>query len=330
MNPKDVRMGYAVLAVFIVSVLSVVILCAFTDHRFHEVSSILAAPFIITGFLSHILGRRKVALAVTLAVALIIYLLWPGLTPVALMVLPGIRGLLEVIVILQRLLFPKVVSSVEVINTGGRQSPADRVVRFLFGIPSDMDTRYLTMDTSLCRRHVPYGDLAQTFVIALVPCMFLWIAMVLDPAFRTDVLPAHIITSVMYIVAIALPWTIFASLNVRIHRFTLSEGLSGTAKRMLIPLLVVLIILLIVLSADGQVVCNILLSLVLTAIMVTVVSAVYYIRDEVPAVRSVLEGQGQYGLDSGYGDIGKTEGDVPGTPVRDPGSCFNGKGDQKY
>ena len=330
MNPKDVRMGYAALVVFIVSVLAVVILCAFTDHGFQDVSFILTAPFVVTGFISHILGRRKVALTITLAVALIIYLLWPGLTPVALMVLPGIRGLLEVNSIVQRLLFPEVVSSVELINTGGHQSPSDRAVRFLFGIPSDMDTRYLTMDTSLCRGHVPYGDLAQTFIISLVPCMFLWTAMVLDPAFRTDVLPVHIMTSVMYIVAIALPWTVFASLNVRIRGFTLSEGLSGTAKRMLVPLFLVLIVLALVLSADRQVVCNILLSLILTAVMITIVSAVYYIRDEVPVVRSVLQDRGQYDLGSGYGDIPGSEDDVPGTPVRDPGSCSGGKRDQKY
>lgn len=334
MNVKDVRMGYAALAVSAVSVLVLILLCAFTDHGFHDVSFILTAPFVVTGFISHILGRRKVALTITLAVALIIYLLWPGATPIALMVLPGIRGLLEITAIAQRLLFREVVSSVETINTGRAQSLGDRTVRFLFGIPSDLDARYLAMDTSLCRRHVPYGDLAQTLIISLVPCMFLWTAMVLDPVFRTDAhLSVHIMTFVMYIVAISLPWTIFASPNVRIRRFTLSEGLSGTMWRMLLPLSIILIVLAVVLSADLQVIGNILLSLVMTAVMVTIVSSVYYIRDEVPVVRSVV---GEWtashptGLDSGYGDVVGTRDDVPGTPVRDPGSCFVDEKDQKY
>ena len=135
-----------------------------------------------------------------------------------------------------------------------------------------------------------------------------------------------------------MPSTILSTLGVRIrsdirdHR--LSDGLMGAVVRVLIPLFVALVFVGVLVSVNGAILYHVLISLVMVAVIITLVSVMYYTRCEASVVRDIVSKWSVFhpaDIDSGYGEPSKKGGsDFPGTPVRDPRSCFGRNGDQKY
>ena len=340
LRETDVRTGYLFLILLLASVVSIVLVVSSTDNSIYGVLPILATPFFVLGIVSYVVSRRWMVIIIALAVAAAAYLVGPEYALFILHLFICSEGVAVTVSIVQRSFFYRILSSVEGMNVKGRLNAFDRVVLFLFNIPPDVDTRRITMDTGIRRKGIPWMDMIRTMAMALVLCAFLWIYMFLDPAFRvqTDGLPVYTLTIILYIAALVMPWTVFSSLDVRITTdycdFRLFDGLMETMKRMFLPAIVALVFLGVALSVGGYTFYYVLMSLAMIVLIVTVTSLMYYLCSEASVVKDVVSKWKAFhpaDIDSGYGDqVGKVNGEFPGTPKRDPRSCFGRSGDQKY
>ena len=340
MRESDVRMGYLVSALLIASVLSFCVAVLFFGCNVYVVTPILSVPFLVTGVISYIIGRRWLMFIPAVVVAAVAYLFDPRCSLFVIHLLICTEGVVVITGIMQRFLFYRVLSSIGRRDSGNRFALPDKIVPFVLDIPDCVDVRRLTLDTDVRRNGIPWEDVVRTTVLSLVPCTFMWLLMFLDPAFRVDAEGLHTFAStvILYIAALVMPSTILSTLGVRIgsdlrdHR--LSDDLMGTATRMLIPLLVALVFVGILVSVNGAVLYHFLTSLVMVVVIITMVSVMYYTRCEASVVRDIVSKWSVFhpaDIDSGYGEPSKKGGsDFPGTPVRDPRSCFGRNGDQKY
>ncbi|MGN0098217.1 MAG: hypothetical protein ACI38Y_02685 [Candidatus Methanomethylophilaceae archaeon] len=340
MNKTDVRMGYLTLFLFVASLITVIITTLSTDLSLYVVTPVLVLPFLVAGVVSFVSEHRWVTLILIVSVTCVAYIIGPAYSILVLCLSVCSEGISVLSGLVQRLLFYRILTSVETINIRERRSVSDRVVSFMFNIPADLDARDIVMETGVHRKSFPWNDMLRTLSFASVPCAFLWIYIFLDPAFgvQTDGISVHILTIVLYIIAISMPWTIFGALDVRIvtanRDFGLSDGLMETLKRMFMPLLFVLVILGVALSVDVHTMCNALMSLAMVVIITVTASSMYHMHNQLSVIRDIVSKWAIFhpaDLCSGYnGPIGKVKEDLPGTPERDPRSCFDRSGDQKY
>ena len=337
---SDVRMGYLASVLLIASVLSFCVSVLFFGCDVYVATPILAIPFLATGIISYIIGRRWIILIPAIAMAVVAYLFDPRISLLVIYLLICTGGIVVITGIVQRFLFYRVLSSIVRRDSGNGPGLPDRIVPFVLDIPDCVDVRRLTLDTDVRRNGIPWDDVVRTVVLSLVPCAFLWFFMFLDPAFRSDTEGLHMfaLTVILYIAALVMPSTILSTLGVRIgsdirdHR--ISDGLVGAVVRVLIPLLVALVFVGVLVSVNGAILYHVLISLVMVAVIITLVSVMYYTRCEASVVRDIVSKWSVFhpaDIDSGYGEPSKKVGnDFPGTPVRDPRSCFGRNGDQKY
>ena len=328
---------FSVLA--ILSLVATVTIFLTTDAGYQSMV-VLAVPFFVLGLLDYIVSRRWVAVAFISVASVAVYVLEPVLVPFILYVLVCAEGVVVMVEVIQRLLFFRIVRSVEGMNIRFEHTLFDRAVRFLFSIPCDLDTRNLVLDPDVRRDRMPWGEMLRTMMLALCLCMFLWMYMFLNPSFSVPTSGALIytFTIVLYVSMAVMPWGVFGSLDVRIatgyRDFRLFDGLFETMKRMFLPAGIALLFLVLALSSDGYTFYYVSLSIMMIVITTVFSSVMYYTRNEPSVVGDILtEWAEQHPVDiySGYGMGGEGTGrDVPGTPRRDPDSCFQEPGDQKY
>lgn len=340
MRKTDVVLGYLTLFLMVLTFIATVILVTFTDITVYRGMPILAIPFFVTGVIKYISERRWIAALAVFVMTVVAYVFDPVYAVFMLYVFVCAEGVAVVVEIIQRLIFYRFLTTVEMVNVKGKLTLMDHVILFLFNIPPDIDTRRITMDTSVRRDRIPWLDMAQTMVIALVLCVFLWIYMFLNPAFyvNTTGIPIHTFTIILYIAVLVMPWTIFNSLDVRIttdyRDFRLFSGLLETMKRMFLPSVAALFFLGIALSVGGFTFYYIGMSIVMIVVIIAFTSAMYYTRNEASVVRDIVSKWRVFhpaDIYSGYdGTVRSGDGDFPGTPRRDPRSCFRGNGNQKY
>lgn len=341
LKQEDLRTAYLTLFLMVSCALAIVALVMITDISVYELLPLSAIPFFVTGFINYVLSRRWITALFIVVATVLCYLIEPIVALFMLYVFVCAEGVAVTVELIQRVLFYRVLSVVERVNVKRKLTPWDRVVVFLFNIPCDLDTRNLVMDNSVKREGLPWRDMMQTMVLALVLCVFLWIYMFLNPAFYggTSGIPIYTFTIILYLAVLVMPWSIFGALDVRIetdHRdFKLYRGLLETMKRMFLPSMAALVFLALAVSNGGHALYYVGMSIVMIFVIIVFTSLMYYTRNEASVVNDIVSKWSIFHPADIYSDYVMGERsyekeDFPGTPVRDPRSCFNRKVDQKY
>ncbi len=336
MRDVDYIVAYIFLGLLAASLVAVAVLVLATGRSVYQTLPLVALPLFVIGLIDYVYSRRWLAVLLIAAISAAVYFLDPSWTLVILFLFICAAGLAVMTEVIQRHAFYRVLRAVELANV--RQDPGiwDRVIIFLFNIPCDLDTRNLTIDGSVKRTRIPWADMAESMVLALVLCMFLWIYMFLNPAFRvaTSGIPTYTFTIMLYVALLAMPWTIFKSLNARIETdyrdFSLFRGLLETMKRMFLPSFAALFFLMLALFSGVYTLYYILLSVLMIAATTISAGAMYYMRNE-PSVIDDITGKWPefrpVGIYEGLGSRSEHPLDdgVPGTPRRSRDSCFSQK-----
>lgn len=250
--------------------------------------SALVSPFAVIGLLVCVKGRRFlfVALLILAGAAMLVLnvnVVWIlALCYITL----GVIGVAAIVSVLQRLLFYRVVCSVEYLNVKERLTLWDRAVAFMFNISGDIDTRNITMDYNLRRASFPWGEMWSTIKLAFMIGMFIWIYICMNPSWMGfdsyAGVPVYLFSVMLYIPVLVMPFSVFMSLNVRIETryrdFTLYQGIKETLKRMAIPIFAAFIFILVAVNENGlqDVTYFILLSLFFNLFINGVSCLVYY------------------------------------------------------
>ena len=342
MKEEDRRKAYLTAILMVSCFLAVFVFNLATDFTVYGLLPIIAVPFFVLGFINYVLNKRWFAAIFVAVATLVCYLIEPVLALFMLYIFVCAEGVATTVELIQRLIFYRILVIVERVNIVGKPSVWDRVVVFLFNIPCDLDTRNLTMDSTVRRKGLPWRDMSETMVIALVLSVFLWIYMFLNPAFYTGTsgISIYTFTIVLYIAVLVMPWSIFSALDVRIgteyRDFKLYKGLLETMKRMFLPSMAALIFLALAVSDGGQTLYYILMSIVMIVVIIAFTSVMYYTHNEASVVNDIEGKWKVFHPADIYSDFGGRDHPAgmddmfPGTPMRDPRSCFDRTGDQKY
>lgn len=299
----------------------------------YDIFPVMALPFAVVGVLNFLVCRRWLMVVVAVVVTVALYLIYQPAGHLALFVLICSRGVAEMSAIAQRRLLSWLVGVVERSQTGAHGFSGS-VLSFILGIPKNIDARVVRMDESVSRKGMPWGEISDTLLIALVPSLILWTGMFTLLVYHFSIPEAFstAMTFSVYFAAIALPWIILRTLNVRVGTegggFSLYHGLVGTAKRMSVPLIVVFVIVAIMLYTDVETFGYVFVSAVVTTVVVGMSAGMYYLDFEHRVVRWVGSERDSFLPVEKVLSRGRRQtDDVPGTPVRDADSCFP---DQKY
>ena len=327
----------AELVIYVVSM----ILCAIgalmvltmTELESYYALLILTVPFFILGFVFYFKSMRWYLLAIIgigTAVALMYFKIDLILVFLIDAILVGSVGVVSLVSAIQRLIFYRVLRRAEIINIKDRMTFTDKVITFIFNIPSDLDTRSITMDYNLNRASIPWKDIRMTMRMGMMIGIFMWIYFSMNPTFilfgSIMNAPMYVFSIVLFIPVIVMPWSIFMSLNVRIRTkyrdFYLYSGIIETLKRIILPMFAALVYLLIAVNKSGfmSVLAYIILSVVITAFIIGLTSLIYYAFFERKIVNDIVSKWKVFRpisllmeIDDGRDGITK----YPGTPVRD-------------
>ena len=334
--PKDTDTAalYLFAVLFLVSAVAALAAAGLSDRiSSYDVFPLLSLPFAVLGIVSYLFRRRWIPFIVIAVVCVLLYLLSPAWGYLSLFVLVCTRGIAVMSAILQKRLMGSLLLKTQRSTVRQKTRPSDRLAQFLFGIPGNVDTRIMSMDSAVRRRSLPWAEILGTMRIALVPSLVMWTALFSLAVYHFNFSQAYVavFTVGVYIAMAALPWIILRTLDVRVGSegggMRLYDGLLGTATRMTVPLVLMLVIVALALYSGYEAFMYILASAVVTAVSVLVASAIYYFEYEKDVVATVQgardgfvpvdrEGPGPHRLDDG----------IPGTPRRKEDSCF----DQKY
>ena len=327
--------GYLFLALLLASVVAAVAVAAFTDHSSFEVFPVLTLPFTAVGLLSYLYRRQWIPFIIVAVICIVLYVLHPIAGMVAVFLLVCTRGVAVMTSIVQKRTFPTVVDIVGRSGLTGKRSVPEHLAQFVFGIPSNIDTRVIRVESSVRRKGLPWSDFIGTLRIALVPCLLMWAGLFTLLIFHFSVGEAYtsVFTIVVYIAMFSLPWLILRSLDVRVGTegggMPVYEGLLGTCTRMSVALFVMLIVSAAALYTGVQTFWYIVATAAMTVGVVGVSAAFYLLEYERETVDSVLSDEMVRGCvverKSGAGE--GPEDDIPGTPGRGRESPVP---DQKY
>lgn len=322
------------LVMLVVSLVAYAVLVLCFSYSAYSTLPVIAIPLFVLGAVNYFLERRWLAVLFIIAASLVVYLVEPSFVLFLLYVLVCAEGVAVVTELIQRMTFYRILRSVEFVNVRPKLNFWDKLTLFMFNIPCDLDTRGLTMDGTIRRSTLPLKDMAESMLLALLLCMFLWIYMFLNPAFGspTTGVPIYTFTIVLYVTVLVMPWTILKSLNVRIEsdyrEFRLYAGLLETIKRMFLPVLAALVFLVLALSSGAYTYYYILMSVAMIVIITVFSSVMYYTKNEAHVVNDITSMWADFhpaDIYAGYGGAGhrsSMDDGVPGTPRRDPRSCF--------
>ncbi len=306
------------------------------DMPLQQAAPLLTAPFFTCGAF-HMLRTRPwtMAAVLTLMVALLLLRLPQALMYLLLFVTVGAVGCVVLVNAVQRVIFYRVMRSIEYINIKERLGAWDRTVAFIFNIPRDLDTRNIAIDHDLCRDRLPWKEMGGTISLALMVGMLLWIYISMNPAFihgASDYsIPVHLFSLVLLIPLLVLPWAIFKSMNARIETnyrdYRIYDGIKATLSRMALPVLAALFFVIIAINSTSPVVvlAYILTSGVMITLVIIFTSVIYYVGFEpatVDDIRAKWRLLQPAPLLMGLGrDQGIGLGGIPGTPERDLSDC---------
>lgn len=293
----------------------------------------LVSPFAVIGLLVCFRTRRFLLIALLILVSVVMLVLNVNVVWILVLcyITVGVIGVAAIVSVLQRLLFYRVVCSVEYLNVKDRLTLWDRVVAFLFNISGDLDTRNITMDYNLRRASIPWKEMWSTIKLAFMIGMFVWIYICMNPSWMGfesySGIPVYLFSVMLYIPVLVMPFSIFLSLNVRIETrykdFTLYQGIKETLKRMAIPIFAAFIFILLAVNQNGleDVLYFIVLSVFFNLFINGVSCLVYYrnfegrvVDDIVAKWRTFRPVDMMVEVDP---DRGAGLGDVPDTPKRD-------------
>ncbi len=295
---------------------------------------VMAIPFFIIGLAFYFISKRYLAAVFILALSVVAFFILPTSVLFIVYLLVCTEGVAQLVEIIQRAIFYDILDSIEHVNIKQRLTLKDKAVVFLFNVPVDLDTRNLVIDRSITRNKLPWKDMFNSMMLALLFCMFLWIYLFLNPNFAlgTEGVPIYTFTIVLYLSLIVMPWSIFSTFNARIDTeyrdFKLYSGILGTFKRMFLPVFAALIFLIIAVSEGPDNLYYVGMSLIMIVVIISFTSVMYYTTNEISVVGDILDKWNEFQpseLYSGYTEVGRKsslDDGVPGTPRRDPSDCF--------
>jgi len=254
---------------------------------FRNALMLISVPFLIVGLVTYVHGGMWKALIIAIAVPMALFFLNLPLLVLffILFILIGCVGVVSVAAVLQRKLFYAVITSIEYLNIKDRPSLWDRLVRFAFNVPPNIDTRKITMEYNLKRSGIPVKELLETMTFAFMIGIVMWIYLSMNPAFMRDInlleAPIYAFSLIMFIPLLVFPWTPFKSLNVRIttsyKEFSIYGGAVETLRRMALPLFAVFVfILAAVNTTDLRLVAGFIGASVLFNMLVVAASSVFF------------------------------------------------------
>ena len=326
---------YTIIAAVAGSILALVYgiyLTTFSHAVIYDVVPWMTIPFFVCGLIYYVRVKYWILL-VFIAIGVVLWFVGIPQSAIYLLmfVLVGAAGVVTLVDAIQRMIFYRVLRSVEYLNIKSKLTFSDRIIAFLFNIPEDMDTRNLTMDHDISRTKIPWKDVRETVMLGLMVGLFIWIYLSMNPSFmdltNESSIPLFMFTLILYIPVIVLPWSIFKSLKVRIETnyrdFYIFNGINATLQRMAVPIIGALFFVLVAINTSDilTVAYYITLSAITIVVIVAFVSILYYWLFEsvivgdiiskwklfrpVPIFVGLKEGEKKSSFD-----------DVPGTPRR--------------
>ena len=321
-------------ALFIASIAAYIVLTVVYGYTAYTGLPVMAVPFMVIGVANHILNRNYIVLMAILAISLISYFLFPSVILFVIYLLICSEGLACMVEVIQRALFYRIVGAIEYMNVKEQLDIGERLVKVLFNVPDNIDTRRITMDLNIVRSKFPWRDLLNSFMMVLLFSMFLWIYVFINPdiTVETEGVPIYTFTIVLYISMLVMPWSVFNTVKARIasdyRDFSLYQGLVGTAVRMFIPLFLVLLFLFVLTFTGVGELEFVAMSLAFILLMLLSTSLMYFMWNEIELVNDITDNWSRFRpveLYSRYlseDPYSSDDRDVPGTPRRDPADCF--------
>ncbi len=318
------------MAVFMVAGL----LCLeFYDLTVLDMSLFVTMPLVVVGAFQLVRSRYRLYLVFVAALVVVMFVTGIGYVVASAFALisVGIAGVVQLVSVLQRFLFYRVVSSVEYLNVRTDLSLWDRAVAFVFNISGDLDTRNLEIDENVKRASLPWGEIWSSMKISFLIGVFIWIYLSMNPSWMQfdsfSNVPVYLFAVMMYIPLIVLPFSIFMSLNVRIETryrdFKIYDGIKGTLMRMAIPIFAAFMYILVAVNKNGfqDVLGFIVMSVAFNLVISVAACLVYYKGFESSVIDSIISNWNSFRpvqmLMSVKGAEDERKEDVPGTPVRD-------------
>ena len=299
----------------------------------YDVFPLLSLPFVALGVLSFIVGRRWIALAVAAVACLVIFLLSPTWGYIALYTLVCTRGIAQFSASLQRRLIGPTVETVMCSSIRPEKRPIDRLAQFVFRISGNVDTRVMSMESSIRRDALPWDEFLGVLRMALVPCLMMWTVMFTLLAYHMPLNQAYVaaFTVCIYAVALAMPWVILRTLDVRAGSerggVRLYDGVLDNATAMAIPLFLVLLMVAVNMYTGYETVVYIIVSMVVTILFAVIAYVAYYFDLERDVVAHIARERYRFLPEDGGSSGARPDDGIPGTPERNDGYCF---GDQRY
>lgn len=265
-----------------------------------ELSLFATMPLVVLGAF-HII-RSKYRFYLIIVAAAVGAMFYFGVSHVIIMAMAmisvGIAGAVQLVAVLQRFLFYRVVSSIEYLNVRENLSFWDRSVAFLFNISGDLDTRNLEIDENIKRASLPWNEIWASMKISFLIGVFIWIYISMNPSWMEfdslNNVPVYLFAVMMYIPVIVLPFSIFMSLNVRIETryrdFKVYEGIKGTLMRMAIPVFAAFMYIVAAVNNNGfiEVLSFIAISVVINFLICMIACIIYYTGFESGIVDSII------------------------------------------
>lgn len=305
----DKKLGLITLFAFILCVIACYFMSASGNFTIYDMVPVLTLPLFLDGILIYVYEKRvRSTILLIVVVAALVVLHYMGIINLTatilffiLFILIGGTGVVAMVEAIQRATFYKVVHSIEYMNVKSRMSIFDKIVSFIFNVPEDLDTRNITMNYNLQRTSIPWKEMTQTILMALMLGMVIWIYMSMNPSFMnpeiyesTSSVPIYMFSLILVIPLIVLPFTIFKSLDVRVETnyraFHIHSGALETIKRMALPIGATLIfVLLAINTAEPKMVLSFIgVSALAIIFVVGYICVLYYTTNERPLVKDIV------------------------------------------
>lgn len=320
----------AVVSAIFASVIAVWLLIEGSTIR--EVFPYLTIPMVACGALFFLRRRYWVLIIATILLAamyiigvseLVFYL--------GFLLILGIPGCISISSVISRSIFYRVLRNVECVSMLKKVHLKERAIMFIMGLPKGFDTRNLVSNCKMRRDGIPWKDVLENIILALMVETVLWICIVLEHgllnSISLDDTALYMLSIVVFIPMFVLPFVLFRSLNVRIvtddcdvHIF---EGIRCAVIRAFFPLAVVLLISLVTVESSGLlwVLTCIIMSASMTIAIMTFASIFYYDFSEPSLINDVNRKWKMFRPVSVMSTVSVSEkshlNDVPGTPIRD-------------
>jgi len=332
LEPREWKVFLIFAASIIICLALAVIVPFVSDYTWYQSFNLMLLPLMGMGVYGYVIHSRWILLVIASAATVTAIVLLPWGTVETILVTFGFEGAAVAADMIQRLVFYRILRTIEFVNGRNRNSPLELLALYLFDIPKGLDTRRIDMEDGIRRKGIPVREIANRILLALFFCMFIWMFMFADKNYSefTSGSVDAVFIAMGYIAVAVLSMSAFETLDVRIETdhggFRIYDGLIGTMSRIIIPLILATVLLAIVLWKDPFVLVSIAMSIVVMLAMVVIASELYYGYLENSTVKAIQRARREF-MPSGIcsslgGDVPSLADAPPGTPRRDPASCF--------